>query len=197
MPAPDHHLAVDRTRPLVNDPVNGHNRWHPSILPALEIEPGETVRLDLRDGFDVQLNPDSTADDVSALDLNRGHPLTGPISIRGAQPGDLVDIEVLDVTPADWGYTLVMPHGGVLGYRFSEPFFVKWELRDGIARSDQLPGLAIRGDPFLGVVGLAPSLEQVQLFASRERALGDGGSHALPPTHEGLFRAAAPLRPTG
>jgi formamidase len=177
----DHRIEIDATRPLIDDPANGHNRWHPAIAPVLEVEPGETVHCRLRDGLDVQIGPDSTTDDVLAMDLNRGHPMTGPVLVRGAEPGDLLDVEILAVTPAEWGYTIVMPNLGALDYRFSEPFVVKWDLRGGVARSPDLPGVAIPGEPFLGVIGVAPSLQRVRQFAAREQALLDTGALVMPP----------------
>jgi formamidase len=176
-----HRLEIDATRPLIDDPTNGHNRWHPAIPAVLEVEPGESVLFQLRDGLDVQIRPDSTTDDVTAMDLNRGHPMTGPVSIRGAEPGDLLDVEILDVTPAEWGYTIIMPNLGALDYRFSEPFVVKWDLRGGVARSAEVPGVAIPGEPFLGVVGVAPSPERVRQFTAREQALLDTGALVMPP----------------
>jgi formamidase len=182
-----HRLEIDATRPLIDDPTNGHNRWHPAIPSVLEVEPGQSVLFQLRDGLDVQIRPDSTTDDVIAMDLNRGHPMTGPVYIRGAEPGDLLDVEILDITPADWGYTIIMPNLGALDYRFSEPFVVQWDLRGGVARSAELPGVAIPGEPFLGVIGVAPSPEQ---FIAREQALLDTGALVMPPNPRGAVPSA-------
>jgi formamidase len=176
-----HRLDVDAALPLIDDPTNGHNRWHPAIPPVLDVEPGESVVFQLRDGLDVQIRPDSTADDVTTMDLNRGHPMTGPVRIQGAEPGDLLDVEILDITPADWGFTIIMPRLGALDYRFGEPFLVKWDLRGGVARSAELPGIAIPGEPFLGVIGVAPSPERVRLITAREQALLDTGALVMPP----------------
>jgi formamidase len=180
-----HRVEIDATRPLIDDPTNGHNRWHPAIPPVLEVEPGECVLFQLRDGLDVQIRPDSTTADVTAMDLNRGHPMTGPVSIRGAEPGDLLDVEILDITPADWGYTIIMPGLGALDHRFSEPFVVKWDLGRGVARSAEVPGVAIPGEPFLGVVGVAPSPERVRQVTAREQALLDTGALVMPPDARG------------
>jgi formamidase len=186
----DHRLEIDATRALIEDPTNGHNRWHPAIPPVLEIEPRDSVLFQLRDGLDVQIRPDSTADDVTAMDLNRGHPMTGPVYIRDAQPGDLLDVEILDVTPADWGYTIVIPNVGALDFRFSEPFVVKWDLRGGVARSEQLPDVAIPGEPFIGVIGVAPSPERVRQFGTREQNLLDTGALVMPPDPRGAVPGA-------
>ena len=141
-----HRLSVDAQTGLVDSHANGHNRWHPEIEPVLTIAPGEVVTFEMRDGLDVQIRPDSTVDAVVSLDVNRGHPMTGPVYIDGAEAGDLLDVEILDITPDDWGYTIILPNLGLLDYRFSEPFVVKWDLSGGVARSDDLPGVAIPVD---------------------------------------------------
>jgi formamidase len=176
-----HRLEVDTGVGLVHAPERGHNRWHPAIPPVLTIEPGEQVSFDLRDGLDVQIRPDSGVQDVLDLDVNRGHPMTGPVAIAGAEPGDLLDVEILDIAPADWGYTIVLPGLGLLGHRFDEPFVVSWDLRGGVARSKDLPGVAVPGAPFLGVIGVAPSAQRVAEFAAREQALLDTGVLVMAP----------------
>jgi formamidase len=185
-----HRLEVDASRSLLDDPTNGHNRWHPAIPPVLTIAPGDEVTFDLRDGLDVQITPGSTVDDVLTLDVNRGHPMTGPLYVDGAEPGDLLDVEILEINPANWGYTIILPNLGLLDFRFAEPFVVEWDLTDGIARSEQIPGVAIPGEPFLGVIGVAPALERVRKFAAREQALLDQGALVMPPEPRGAAPAS-------
>jgi formamidase len=191
------YLEVDAMRGLVDAPERGHNRWHPAIPPVLTVEPGAEVTFDLRDGLDVQITPDSTVADVLALDVNRGHPMTGPVAIAGAEPGDLLDVEILAIEPADWGYTIILPGLGLLGHRFGEPFVVKWDLRGGVARSDDLPGVAVPGAPFLGVIGVAPSLERVREFAAREQRLLDTGALVMPPDPRSAVPATGPAATDG
>src|SRR6476660_7328125 len=94
-----HRVRFDRRRPLNEMPETGHNRWHPDIKPILRVSSGDIVELELRDGLDLQIDADSEAADVLGLDFNRGHALTGPIFVEGAEPGDLLDIEVLQIRP--------------------------------------------------------------------------------------------------
>jgi formamidase len=161
----------DVRRSLLSDPSTGHNRMHPDIEPVASVVPGDLVSIDLRDGFDAQIGRDSTVDDVVRLDLVRGHAMTGPFEVEGAEPGDLLDVEIVGIEPSNFGYTIVMPGIGLLGHRLTRHFFVKWHLEDGVARSDDLPGIAVRGSPFLGVVAVAPSAELVATATERERAL--------------------------
>ena len=82
-----------------------------------------------------------------ALDLGLGHPLTGPVYVEGAEPGDVVDIEFLAYETADFGVTAVIPGFGFLADLFTDPYLVKWEIAGGTARSPELPGVTVRGRP--------------------------------------------------
>src|SRR5919201_948047 len=142
-----HHLAIDPARPLAQQPQTGHNRWHEDFPPALEVAPGDTVILETRDAFDGQLSPTSSRDDVGALNLGPVHPLTGPVYVQGAHPGDLLEVKLLDVDPDpfdSWGYTVEVPGFGFLRDAFPEPFIAHWHLTGKLyAESDQLPGVRI------------------------------------------------------
>lgn len=177
----EHVLRVDVTRSLLAAPINGHNRFHPDIPPALVIAPGDTVTADVRDGFDAQIGPDSTSADVRRLDPWRGHPLTGPIGVEGAEPGDILDVTILAVEPSSFGYTAIIPAVGLLGEAFTEPYLVVWNLADGQATSNDLPGVRIRGRPFLGLVAVAPSPAMLRRATGRERdIMGEGRTVLLP-----------------
>jgi hypothetical protein len=87
----EHVIEIDASKPLAEDPQTGHNRWHEAIEPVVEVDPGDTVIYETRDAVDGQLNPHSTVTDVGNLDLNPIHPLTGPVFVKGAEPGDLLE----------------------------------------------------------------------------------------------------------
>ena len=93
-------IEIDRGKRLREEPWKGHNRWHPDIPPALEVDPGEEVVLETRDASDGQIRPGATLADLESMDTKVGHPLTGPVYVRGAQPGDLLEIEYLDISPS-------------------------------------------------------------------------------------------------
>jgi formamidase len=188
MPATVHHLAIDATRPLKEEPRTGHNRWHEAIAPALEVEPGDVVVLETRDAFDGQLTPASTDADAGRLNLNVVHPLTGPVYVKGAAPGDLLEVKLLAVDPdpfGGWGYTVEVPGFGFLRDRFPEPYLAHWHFtgtRYGdYAESPQLPGVRIRCAPFPGIMGLAPSAELRERATRREEELRGRGGFVLPP----------------
>ena len=174
-------VALDFSRSLATDPRWGHNRWHPDIEPVAEVDPGAIIEVDMRDGLDVQIFPESPIEDLVNLDVRRGHPMTGPFFVRGAEPGDVVEVSIIEIRPEDFGYTAIVPGLGLLTHRFSEPYLVKWNIRDGVARSEQIPGVAITGQAFLGVVGVAPSHESLARYLKRESTLAETGVLVLPP----------------
>jgi formamidase len=186
-----HELRLDLGASLLADPRGGHNRLHPDSPPALVVDPGDEVGMDVRDGFDGQITRASTAEDVRRLDLMRGHSMTGPIAVRGAEPGDLLEVRILSIETDDFGYTAVVPGVGVAGDRFAEPYLVRWELRDGAARSPDMPGVVVRGRPFLGVVAVAPSSDFVHAATERERGLAGEGRLVLLPDGRSAVPAGA------
>ncbi len=182
---------------IVEDPVNSHNRLWPALDPVAVIDPGDELVADLRDGMDGGLGPDRSSSRLADLELDANHPLTGPVEVRGARPGDVLAVELLALEPAAYGATAVIPGFGLLGDRFEEPFLVRWEIRDGVARSPQLPGVAIRGHPFLGCVAVAPSVELLERATRREAALASAGGFVLGPLRAGAAPAFEPYASHG
>ena len=182
-----HEMRIDLSRTLADEPGTGHNRWHPDIPPILTIEPGDEVLMEARDGGDALISRDSTLDDLLSLDLNLVHPLTGPVYIKDAEPGDLLVVDVQDVIPGDYGFTLALPGFGYLRDVFDEPFCAKWEQHAGGAVCDEIPGVKIPGAPFMGVMGVAPSRDMLGRIAARENDLIAAGGLALPPSAEGAI----------
>jgi formamidase len=189
----EHVVSIDPSKPLGEEPGTGHNRWHEAIEPVVEVEPGDTVVYETRDAFDGQLDGESTAEDVVNLDLNVVHPLTGPVYVKGAEPGDLLEVELVAVEAdpwEQWGYTVEVPGFGFLREEFPDPYIVHWRLHGNeYAESEQLPGVRIRSNPHPGVLGLAPSAELRRRATEREGALAERGGFALPPDPGGAVPA--------
>jgi formamidase len=189
----EHVVSIDPSKPLGEEPGTGHNRWHEAIEPVVEVDPGDTVVYETRDAFDGQLDTESTAEDVGNLDLNVVHPLTGPVFVKGAEPGDLLEVELVAVEAdpwEQWGYTVEVPGFGFLRDEFPDPYIVHWRLHGNeYADSEQLPGVRIRSNPHPGVLGLAPSAELRRRATEREGALAEGGGFALPPGPGGAVPA--------
>ncbi len=135
-----------------------HTTWSHDHAPILTIEPGATVRFECREATNGQLGPDSTVDDLASLDVDQIHPLTGPIAVEGATPGDILEVEILDLTHEGWGYTLVLPGDqavGLLPEQFPEPAYHVWELAGDVAHFGD--GITVPLAPFPGIIGVAPA----------------------------------------
>ena len=99
-----------------------HYVWDNEQEPVLAVEPGDTVVYHTREVSDGQITPDSTADALATLDWDRLYPLAGPVAIEGAEPGDVLEVEVLDIHTQGWGWTSVIPGFGLLEEDFTEPY---------------------------------------------------------------------------
>ena len=88
--------------------------WDNSIAPALEIESGETILLHVRDASDEQIGPTSAVDAVAALDFSKVNPVSGPVYVKGAEPGDTLAFDLLELQPPTWGWTAIIPRFGLL-----------------------------------------------------------------------------------
>jgi formamidase len=188
-----HHVHIDRGKPLRDEPHTGHNRWHPDIPPVLSVDPGETVVLETRDALDGVITPTMTSADLQRVDLDLVHPLTGPVFVNGADPGDLLEVHILDIAPQRFAYTTIVPGFGFLREFFPTPFLVKWTIDDGVAVSPGLPGVRIPGAPFMGVMGVAPSHALRSRLVAREDELRRRGGAVLPPSAQGAVPAAEPI----
>jgi formamidase len=171
------------------DDPNCFNRYHPAIEPIARAAPGQIVVIETRDAFDSDLNLESTAEDVTALDLNLVHPMTGPVFIEGAAPGDVLAVTLLDVEPDQYGYTVIVPGFGFLRDRFPDPFIANWKLDRLAATSEQIPNVRIPIAAFMGSVGVLPGDAETDMFLAREAELAAAGGVVLPPQPIGALPA--------
>jgi acetamidase/formamidase len=137
------------------DAAQVHKEWNNAIPPRLTIDPGDSVVFDTRDASDHYYSRKSTHADVLGRGPFTGHPLTGPVFVRGAAPGDTLVIEIVDVRPAlDFGWTAIRPGRGLLPESdFAKPFLNIWDLGGGVARMDKRVAVPIEAFP--GVMGVA------------------------------------------
>ena len=190
-------IEIDRSKRLKEEPGKGHNRWHPDISPVVEVEPGEDVLLETRDASDEQIKPHMTVNDLDGLDAKVAHPLTGPVYINGAKPGDLLEIEYVDIIPQPRGWTRNRPGAGFLRDIFTEPYLAHWQISDGWATSPQLPGVRIPNGSFMGTAGIAPSQSQLEEWTRREADLVSRGGTAAPPDPEDAVPVGGPVANQG
>ena len=124
----DHYVRIDRSKRLAAEPGSGHNRWHPDIAPVVSVEEGEIVGIETRDAFDGQIGERCSAQDVAKVNINLVHPLTGPVYVKGAEPGDCLEVNIIEIAPQSTAFTVQVPGFGFLRDLFHEPFVVHWRI---------------------------------------------------------------------
>jgi len=164
---------------------NCFNRYHPAIQPVARANPGDLIIVHTRDALDSNLTIDSEPKDVLAIDLNLIHPMTGPIHIEGSERGDVLAVQLIDIKPDEYGYTTLIPGFGFLPDLFQEPFVANWALNSLEAVSEEIPGVRIPNNAFMGSVGVLPGEPEVENWLIRETDLAAAGGVALPPETTG------------
>ncbi|HLH66050.1 MAG TPA: acetamidase/formamidase family protein [Solirubrobacteraceae bacterium] len=146
-----------------------HFSWDNSLEPALQVAPGAEVELQTADASGGQIGPSSVHADVSAISLERVNPVTGPILVEGAKPGDALLVEILEVECDSWGWTANIPGFGLLCDEFPDPHLAISRISQGTVT---LPfGPRLPAVPMIGTLGLA---------------LATPGAHPiLPPSRQG------------
>lgn len=135
-----------------------HHGWDNAFVPRLWIESGAEVPLTVREASGGQLGAGSQAQDLIRLDAARANPLTGPIHVAEAAPGDALQVTVLEIEPAGWGWTAIIPGFGLLAEQFPEPALNLWSY-DPTTRLPAAFGSIgqVPLNPFLGAIGVAPA----------------------------------------
>jgi acetamidase/formamidase len=129
--------------------------WDNSIDPALEVDPGEAVEFHVRDASDEQIGPDSDASDIAKLDFEHVNPVSGPVYIRGAEPGDVLAVEILELKAPEWGWTAIIPEFGLLAEEYSDPWLRISRVEAGRVLFGD--GITLPFAPFPGTIGVAPA----------------------------------------
>lgn len=133
-----------------------HFKWDKTLDPVLVIEDGDTVIFETREVTDNQLGPDSTTDDLVLLDWDKVYPLSGPVYLEGAEPGDTLAIEILDLHTRGFGWMGIIPGSGLLPDEFPEHYLRTFDLSNGNSigfRED----IIVPIEPFLGTMGVCPA----------------------------------------
>jgi acetamidase/formamidase len=146
LPAPNLHVAREQN----------HLAWDPAIAPIASIGSGDVVEFDCLDASNGQLNADSTNDTLAQLDFDRVDQVNGPIEVEGAEPGDTLQVDLLDFRTADWGWTASIPGFGLLADDFPDAHLKITSLEPGADGVEFWPGIRIPLAPFCGELGVAP-----------------------------------------
>jgi len=184
---PDTLVSVDLGKPAREQSNAVHNRWHPEIPAVASVNPGEVVRIECKDWTDGWIKNDDSANDVRDLPLSLVHILTGPIAVDGAEPGDLLVVDLLDIgafRDYEWGYTGIfarMNGGSFLVDAFPDPRKAIWDFEGIYAKSRHLQGVRFPGIVHPGQIGTAPSEELLRRWNEREAALIQTQPDRVPP----------------
>ena len=178
-------IKVDLSAPATDHDVI-HNRWHPDIPIVSWVEPGAQFRVECIDWTGGQIKNDDSATDVKIVDLSKVHYLSGPIGVKGAEPGDLLVVDILDVgvlPDYQWGFTGIFARengGGFLTNQFPEARKACWDFSGIYANSRHIPGVEFAGIMHPGLIGCLPSHELLETWNKREKALFDTNPERVP-----------------
>ena len=137
---------------------HGHYGWDNSLPPVLTVKPGESVAFQCRDASAGQFSRETRPGDVPKIDLARVNPVTGPIVIDGAAPGDAVKVTVLSFAPSGWGWTANIPGFGLLADQFPDPAIHHWSYDPhGAVPTMFAPGGKVPLRSMVGTIGVAPA----------------------------------------
>ncbi|WP_129358950.1 formamidase [Rothia uropygioeca] len=187
-------FPLDSDKPFSEQEKIGHNRWHPDIPPLETLKPGETFRVDCREWFDGAIKNDDSADDIRDAPIDVVHALSGPFAVEGAEPGDLLIVDILDLGPIPqetgplagqgWGYTGIFPKnngGSFLVDQFPDAYKAVWDFTGDVATSRHIPGVSFTGITHPGLMGTAPSTDLLAKWNKREGDLIATDPNRLPP----------------
>jgi len=183
-------IKVDLTKsPTENE--NIHNRWHPDIPMACWVNPGDEFILETFDWTGGFIKNNDSADDVRDIDLTTVHYLSGPVGVKGAEPGDLLVVDLLDIGAKDdslWGFNGFFSKkngGGFLTEHFPQAQKSIWDFHGMYTTSRHVPGVKFAGLIHPGLIGCLPDKKMLDLWNTREQQLIDtdpSGSLANPPS---------------
>jgi formamidase len=189
------HFKIKPGLPLAEQPELGHNRWHPDIPFLSKVMPGEEIIIETLDFLDAQIRDDDSIDDVRDVDLTRAHPLTGPFYVEGAEPGDLLVIDLLDIKPiTPVGFSGVFAKsngGGFLDGHFPDAAKAIWDLKGLYATSRHIPGVRIAGLTHPGLMGTLPTPELLAEWNRREAPLAEKGLAKPPEPSTAVLRGVS------
>ena len=183
-------VEVTKTGDHCVDDKNCFNRYHPAIPAVANANVGDLIVLHTRDALDAEFTLNSIPDDLATVDLGLVHPMTGPVSINGAKRGDAIEVEIVDITPDEYGYTVIAPGFGFLRDIFTEPYIVNWRLTRVGATSPEMPGITVPYEAFPGSIGVMLGEPEIAMIKAREADLAGAGGVVLGPSAGGALPAS-------
>ena len=193
---PDTLIKVDLTQSAYeNDMI--HNRWHPDVPMVAWVNPGDDFIVETYDWTGGFIKNNDSADDVRDIDLSIVHFLSGPIGVKGAEPGDLLVVDLLDVGPVKqslWGFNGFFSKkngGGFLTEHFPLAQKSIWDIKGLYTSSRHVPGVNFAGLVHPGLIGCLPDAKLLAKWNERETALIATNPERVPPLANPPFPATA------
>ena len=140
---------------------NTHARFSSAIPSVLRVESGDVVEVHTKEATDGQLTPESGIRELATLDFDPIHPLTGPIHVEGAEPGDVLAVTLHHIEVVDWGWSAIVPGFGFLADEFTEPYLKTFRIPPGATEVEFNDAIRIPLAPFPGVMGVAPATDSM------------------------------------
>ena len=172
VPEPGYSLSADQT----------HSYWSSTLEPLIRVESGAVIEVSTEEASDQQLSPESTVEDIKNLSFDPIHPLTGPVYVENAEPGDMLKVKLHKIELGSWGWTGIIPGFGFLADEFDEPWIKTFEFDNNSNTAAFSDDINIPLKPFPGVMGVAPDTEE-ELSTVPPRA--NGGNMDDPNMTEG------------
>jgi acetamidase/formamidase len=137
------------------DPQGIHHSWDNSLEPSLRVGSGDTVHYDLLMAGAGQVHEGAKSFADTAFDFETLYNLLGPLYVEGAQPGDTLRVDIVDLEPGEWGWCVILPELGTLPDEFPDPYLKIFDLRER-THAEVVPGVRVPIAPFLGTMGTHP-----------------------------------------
>jgi acetamidase/formamidase len=132
-----------------------HFRFDNSLPPALTVEAGDTVVFECLEAYGGEITAESTVETIKELPFDAVHCLTGPVAVAGAEPGDVLEVEILEIEHDTWAWTGVFAGIGALAHELGDTWALHhWFVGDD-GRAEFKPGIRVPVEPFCGVMGVA------------------------------------------
>jgi formamidase len=184
---PETKIPIDVTKKAHEQEYPLHNRWHPDVPSVVSVNPGDVFRVECLDWTDGQIGNNDSANDVRDVDLTHVHVLSGPIDVTGAQPGDILVVDLLHIgalRESEWGFTGIFARengGGFLVEHFPDAHKAIWDFEGIYASSRHVPGVRFPGIIHPGLIGTAPDANLLAEWNRREKELFDTNPERVPP----------------
>ena len=180
-------IPIDLTKSPKDQVLPLHNRWHPDIPPVVTVKPGDVFRVECYDWTGGQIKNDDSANDIRDVELPQVHYLSGPIAVEGAEPGDILVVDIIDIgalVTSPWGFTGIFAKtngGGSLTEHYPDAKKVIWDLQGINAVSRHIKNVKFAGLSHPGLIGCAPSAELLAMWNTREAELIATNPNRVPP----------------